>query len=377
MAAPPTLRPPPRRPRLGEAAPSRAQPDRDRPTIRGTVEEGRVRRPAGAAWLTILVTGLAALLLNADGVAHIADTQPLGWRRSAARAAVRPFQAVSHTLLLNRPRAWLAGATGAPQRLDAGRDPEAVTTTTTPPGATTTTLAPLQVRTPTEEEPLRVYLTGDSFLADVGRGLSGTVGKDERWDLTTDAKPGTGLSRPEVIDWPKRIAGRMPTDTEIVVLGFGGNDAQDMAAGGGRVKVGEPEWEAEYQARIGRVLDVADRPGRTIVWVGIPVATAKNIEKARPAMNRAAKAELAKRQSTLFLDTAAVLSGGEGEYKDFLEIGGEPKRVRAADGFHLAPAGATLLGRSLVRLIGTVWPVEPGASPTTATTSATTTSGGP
>ena len=106
------------------------------------------------------------------------------------------------------------------------------------------------------------------------------------------------------------------------------------------------------------MLDVVDRPGRTIVWVGMPAATANNMEKARPAMTRAARAELAKRPGSLFLDTAAALSGGDGEYKDFLPIGGEPKRVRAADGYHLSPAGATLLGRSLVRLVGTVWPLE-------------------
>jgi hypothetical protein len=335
-----------------------------------------VHRPAGGAWLTILVTLLAGLLLNADGVAHIADTQPLGWQRTAARAAVRPFQAVSHALLLNRPRAWLADATGSPQHLDAGRDPKAAPTTTTVPGATTTTLAPLQVRTPTADDPLRVYLTGDSFLADVGRGLSATVGKDDAWEITTDAKVGTGLSRPEVIDWPERIEARLPDDAEVVVLGFGGNDAQDMRANRQTLKVGEPEWEAEYQARIAQVLDIVARPGRTIVWVGMPVATANNMEKARPAMTRAAKAELDKRPGSLFLDTAAALSGGDGEYKDFLPIGGEPKRVRAADGYHLSPAGATLLGRSLVRLIGTVWPIDDaeaeGSTPSTSSTTSTT-----
>lgn len=36
-------------------------------------------------------------------------------------------------------------------------------------------------------------------------------------------------------------------------------------------------WEAEYQARIGRILDLVQRPGRTIVWIGMPVATASNI----------------------------------------------------------------------------------------------------
>ena len=52
-----------------------------------------------------------------------------------------------------------------------------------------------------------------------------------------------------------------------------------------------------------------------------------------------------------------------------LTIDGEPKRVRAADGFHLTPAGASLLGRSLVELIGTVWPFEPsGTVPTTTST---------
>jgi len=324
-----------------------------------------VRRPAGGAWLTIVVTGLVAMLLNADGAAHVADVQDLGWKRSAARATVRPFQTVSHALYLNRPRAWLAEAVGSPTLLQAGHDPKPPppTTTTTIPGVTTTTAPPLRIRTPTAESPLRVYVTGDSFLADVARGLNATVGEDRRWEITTDAKPGTGLSRPEVIDWPRRIENRLPADAEIVVLGFGGNDAQDILADGQQVKVPEPAWEAEYQARIAQVLQVVDRPGRTIVWVGMPVTTTKNIEKARPVMTRAAKAELAKRQGTLFFDTAAALSGGDGQYKDLLTIGGEPKRIRAADGYHLAPAGATLLGRTLIRLIATVWPLDRSDSP--------------
>jgi hypothetical protein len=305
------------------------------------------------------------MLLNADGAANVADIQPLGWKRTTARAAVRPFQVVSHALLLNRPRRWLAEAAGKPTLVDAGHDPAARPTTTTTPGRPTPQAAPIQVRTPSADDPLRVYLTGDSFLADVARGLSSTVGRKDGWDIATDAKPGTGLSRPEVIDWPRRIEHRLPSDAEVVVLGFGGNDAQDILADGHQVKAGEPDWEAEYQARIAQVLQVVDRPGRTIVWVGMPVATAKNIEKARPAMTRAAKAELAKHPGALFLDTAAALSGGDGQYKDFLTVGGEPKRVRAADGYHLTPAGATLLGRTLVRLVSTVWPME---GPTTTTT---------
>ena len=393
MAATPSLPPPTPRPRprplpaprpdppsrpTGALPPSRPAETPPRPSVRARVEEGQVRRPAGGAWLTILVACLAGLLFNADGAAHIADTQPLGWQRDTARAAVAPFRVVSRALRLNRPRAWLASAVGAPDLRRAGEDPEPTPPpTTVPPGATTTTQPPITVRTPTADDPLRVYLTGDSFLADVGRGLSATIGKDERWEATTDAKPGTGLSRPEIIDWPKRIRSRLPNDAEVVVLGFGGNDAQDMLADGERVKVGEPEWEAEYQARIGQVLDVVERPGRTIVWVGMPAATPKNMEKARPAMNRAAQAEVENRPGARFLDTAGTLSGGDGEYKDFLPIDGKPTRVRAADGFHLSPAGATLLGRSLVRLIATVWPIDPPPSTSTSSTApATTTSRG-
>jgi len=117
-----------------------------------------------------------------------------------------------------------------------------------------------------------------------------------------------------------------------------------------------------------------ERPGRTIVWVGMPTATAKNLEKARPAMNRAAQAELARRPGTLFLDTVEVLSGGDGRYKDFLTVDGEAKRVRGPDGFHLSPAGASLLGRSLERLIGTVWPVGDDV-PVTSSTGAPTGAG--
>lgn len=55
-------------------------------------------------------------------------------------------------------------------------------------------------------------------------------------------------------------------------------------------------------------------------------------------MTRAAKAELAKRPGSLLLDTAATLSGGDGRYHGVLTLDGGTKRVRASDGYHLAPA---------------------------------------
>ena len=323
------------------------------------VDKARPKRPAGSALFTVLVSFLAAALLNADGLMHVADQQPIGWQRTAARIAVRPIFLASHGLGLNLPRRYLAEAVGSETLEDVGKDrPSARTGPTTTLAPPPTTIAP---RVPTVEDPVKVFLAGDSFLQDVAIGITRLMEEDGRFEVETKSKPATGLSRPEVIDWPLHIRETMPEDTEIIVLSFGGNDAQDMLDGKRAIRLGTPEWAEEYQYRIGQVLDVAAAGGRTVLWLGVPTSDPDNIEKARPVMNGAAQKEIERRPSAHYVETTKALSR-DGKFTTNLRIDGEDKRIRRQDGFHVTLTGANLVAELVFEELGGIWPITEGGA---------------
>ena len=61
-------------------------------------------------------------------------------------------------------------------------------------------------RTPDEDQPLQMYVGGDSISRDLGEGLARvTPATLVRIDL--DPRPATGLSRPDFFDWAQHLAG--------------------------------------------------------------------------------------------------------------------------------------------------------------------------
>jgi hypothetical protein len=210
---------------------------------------------------------------------------------------------------------------------------------------------------------VRVFLAGDSFLQDVATGVTRLMEEDGRFEVETESKPATGLSRPDAVDWPLHLRETMPENTEIVVLSFGGNDAQDMLDGRRVIKVGTPEWAEEYQHRIGQILDVATAGGRTVLWLGVPASNPANIENARPVMNAAAQEEIKRRPAALYIETTNALSR-DGNFTTTLRIDGEDKRVRRPDGFHVTITGANLVAQLVLEELGGIWPItEGGATP--------------
>ena len=58
-------------------------------------------------------------------------------------------------------------------------------------------------------------------------------------DVTLDYKVSTGLARPDFFDWPARFAEEIPNvNPGIVVVTFGGNDAQGLTDKSGTFIVG-------------------------------------------------------------------------------------------------------------------------------------------
>jgi len=315
--------------------------------------EPRRRVPAGQALVVVVVALLVGSLLNADRLAHTARTQPFGWQRTWAMRITGPLQDLSRATRLNLPRKALSDAAGTTD----GPPPEdtrsVVTAPPLPPapgggggsgsGSTTsTTVAPaVDVRVPTTDDPLRVHVAGDSLVIPVGPAIIDCL-KGDPITLTEAYKAATGLSRPDVLNWPAKLEADMAAnnDPDVVVLGFGGNDAQGIEGPDGPLALASPEWAAEYQRRVVQVLDAVEKDGRTVYWMGLPTTTAGNIEKAAPLMRRAVETEIAARPWAHYIDTSAVLAPDG--YTAYLPDGsGGQVKVRDDDGVHLTTAGAT------------------------------------
>ncbi len=166
------------------------------------------------------------------------------------------------------------------------------------PKATTTTLPP--VRTPTAADPLRVLVAGDSLVGWIAPALEQELPAGDPVQVIDDWKGSTGLVRPDFFDWPARIEQDMAEhDPDVVVLGFGGNDTQNLTTDDGILQLGTPEWEAEYQRRIGEVLDLIEAPGRTVYWIGLPLTTSDAIETLRLRLPDAALGSLSPERATV------------------------------------------------------------------------------
>jgi hypothetical protein len=186
-----------------------------------------------------------------------------------------------------------------------GGDAEPVRTAAAP--ATTTTLG---VRIPTAAHPLKVLVAGDSLVGWIAPALEQELPAGDPVQVIDDWKGSTGLVRTDYFDWPAKLTSDMAQhDPDVVILGFGGNDTQGITLDDGTVlPLGTPEWAAEYQRRIGAVLDIVEEPGRTVYWLGMPMTQSQPIEDLRPVLTKAVEEEFASRPWAHFVDTRPALA---------------------------------------------------------------------
>jgi hypothetical protein len=307
----------------------------------------RRRVPAGQAIIVLFATLVLTLFLDADGLTRTAERQHLGWQRTVALWVMHPIQDVSHALLLNRPRAWIADATGHDDdahitstkgvEVADGKSPG-----TTFPGATTTTTTLPSYRRPTSADPLRVLVAGDSLSGHLGPSMSSALsGKPAT--VTLDEHVGTGLARPDVVDWPTELSQDMAnTKPDVVVLIFGGNDNQDLRTADGWIPITHhDEWKAEYQRRIAQIMDIVAKPGVSVYWLGLPVMARPSLQAVVPEINAMiAKEAAARPHAVTYVDPGPALNGPKGGFAAYLPgPDGRNVMVRESDGVHPTSAG--------------------------------------
>ncbi len=347
--------------------------------------EPRRRAPAGQALVAMLVALLLGALLNAERLDYTARTQPFGWQRTWAMQVTGVLHTTSSALFLDRPRHLLAERAGNldPPPPEATGDVEIVRPGRSPggspgePGVTTTTLPP-DFRVPSVEDPVRILVAGDSLMGFIGPALVQEL-DGYPVEVIEDWNVGTGLARPDVLNWPAQLGADMAQhDPEVVILGFGGNDMQHMASDDGLVEAGTEAWKLEYQRRVVQVLEAVQAPHRTVYWIGLPITTRNDIERIAPVQAEAVRTEISVRPWAHFVDTRPLLSP-DGVYVTYLpDENGNDVKVREGDGVHPNLAGARRMISTTADALVTErkLDVARAASTTTTTTTVPTSTGG-
>ena len=169
-------------------------------------------------------------------------------------------------------------------------------------------------------EPYKVTVAGDSISFGLGAPLREQVAARPNAQTKVIGVGGTGLARPDNVDWPGRLE-TLATDfpPKVLVLSLGSNDAQDLTDGNGRTvarfapsdTADGAAWDAEYSTRLGRSFDAFKDSGTTVLWVG-HVRTAKDrVGLTNRRIHRLALAAAADRPWVRTADLAELLGSGD------------------------------------------------------------------
>ena len=297
----------------------------------------RVVAAIGAVVVLLLVVVTARALFGGDE-SSAADVDPA---TTSAAGAVDP--AVTD---------GAAGATAGSGVADSASDGSTQDATTTSAGPASVPDADVGV--PSADNPVRLYIAGDSDAGTFGPYLQQLMDKTGMVDVTLDYKVSSGLARPDFFDWPARFAEELPkVNPGIVVITFGGNDGQGLSDRSGTFVVNQPKggdsddsaWREEYGTRVGEVMDLLTQGGRTLIWVGIPNDDNPDVTARMAVQDSVVRDQVAKHPGVVFVDTWQMFSGRNGGWADFVvdPRDGQGKPVRAKDGFHLNTEGAEIL----------------------------------
>jgi hypothetical protein len=247
----------------------------------------------------------------------------------------------------------------------------------TPPAvagrATTTTLpddepadAP-RCRSPlTVDDPLRLWIGGDSLAGSLGPSLGEQAAATGIVATTYDSRVSSGLATPGFFDWPTHATTEMARlDPEVAVFIMGANDfnvprAQPVDA------TGQPEWKAKYELLVEQMLDILDGEGdrRPVYWVGAPTMQDRRKDAGVREINEVARTVVARNPDATFVDAAALFAGADGKYTASLpDENGKSVRVRTGDGIHFTPAGGDRLADAVFGLLDDRCRVEAQAVP--------------
>jgi len=319
-------------------------------TPRHSVRRGTM--PAGAVLAIVVPALVVGMFLNAPATLRKSSARDKGeWRRSVAESV----EGVSSALRLDAPRRAIDDRLRQTDDADQNSSLAALVAeqraaTTTVPGAPTTPprSAKPTLRTPTLSSKLKIWVGGDSQMQPVGPEARPVFEGSGLFTMLFDYKPSSGLTRPDYLNWPKRLVEVATNEKpDVMVLLFGANDAQAMPIpGSGGYPLYSPEWLTEYRNRVATTMDLLRSPtdDRLIVWIGaLPMGPNSGV-KGMDKLDEIYSSEARRRPWVTYVDPVPLFTDTAGNYGASLPAAsGKVQLLRASDNIHLTWAGARRL----------------------------------
>jgi hypothetical protein len=195
----------------------------------------------------------------------------------------------------------------------------------------------------------RVLLVGASSMEYyLGTELKRQLEAHRGIEVSRFAKLGTGLSRPDVFDWEKKVKALLKTERpDVVVAMFGGNDAQGLYDKAKRPHVyGTEGWFKEYRRRVDSFIRVASAQGAQVVMLGMPVMRSAKFSRRMERVNKVTR-EACEAAGAVYLATWDLIATPTGAYQQSITHDGETDEARLEDGIHFAKLGAKRVGERL------------------------------
>jgi hypothetical protein len=308
-----------------------------------------------------------AIFLGAGSILDAAEdisSQPV---RDVALFVARPVFDVSHFLYLDRPLQWANDRSRSVTSVD-GEGGETsvakVATSSSMPAPRQTTLPtarPTSTTQPrvvfTAQRPLRVLMVGDSLLPYIANGMVKISQPLPDLDIKYVSKTSTGLINTKKFDWfttVRALVAQYRPDVTVAI--FGANDRLPIQSGGKVFRVLSPEWQAEYGRKVGDIMDIANRAGARVVWIGLPIMRASDFNSTCRSLNVITSGACAVHPNAVFLDTWRLFSDSNGNYSAYLvDASGRQKLMRAPDGIHFTPTGGDRVANALTGLLRTYY----------------------
>lgn len=339
--------------------------------------------------LGVILAGFAiAILMNAPHLKSGAEKMPFGKERDFWLTIWSPLAWVSETFWLDTPRNMIDDLLGRDDggpifELPASPDgtptasatpsrtgtPEPGTTAEPTPTATATpTPEPPRVRKPTAEDPLRIWIGGDSMSKVLGEAFVRQAAESGVMTATQESQLSSGLTRPDFFDWPGRINQlTSDSDFEVYVVMFGANDSQGLQTPDGSIfQPGEEGWTTDYRRRVSGVMDLFEGDNRIVFWIGQPIMRDAGFSERMASLNQIYIEEAASRPWIRYIDTWPLFTTSSGAYDAYItDDDGEVKLMRHPDGVHFVRDGGEKAARAIIAAIREEAGITETAAPTT------------
>lgn len=204
---------------------------------------------------------------------------------------------------------------------------------------------------------LRVLVTGDSMtyniFNDLERRLAPSGGT-----VRADVNPGTGVSKPEFVNWPvhaRVINDTARPDVTFVYLGAAG-DAEPLTTDRGlETTCCSSDWITEYSRRLRGIMSTFLRDGHSLVyWALLPAPRPNPDRPLRPQQWHAVNTAIVQAAATFpdgvrVIDKIGqVISPGD-VWSESIDYKGRSVTVRDPDGVHMNKLGAGIAAGIIYR----------------------------